>query len=156
MRLRLLLGVLFVWSVPLCSQEKLSVEKFSWLAGCWDGSNAKKENLEQWMKPSGGMMLGMSRTVKGGKVIEFEFMRIHQEPDGDIMYTADPSGQKEASFKLISTDPHELVFENKEHDFPQRIAYRLEKDGSLKAWIEGKSEAKDLKIEFPMKKVGCK
>jgi len=155
MKLYLLLGVMCVLSIQLRSQGKPSLERLSWLAGCWDGSTAGKENLEQWMKPSGGTMLGMSRTVKGGKTTEFEFMRIHQESNGDIFYTANPSGQKEASFKLLSKDSTGLIFENKEHDFPQRIVYRLENDGSLKAWIEGKLNGRDMRIEFPMKRAKC-
>ena len=131
----------YVWlyiiiGLSLHAQDKPAIENLKWLAGCWDGSTDKKENVEQWMKPSGKMMMGMSRTVKNGKVTEYEFMRIHQEENGDIFYTANPSGQSEASFKLIQSGEHEMVFQNAEHDFPQRIIYVLEKDGSLKARIE--------------------
>ncbi len=149
-------GMIFMFAFALHAQEsKPKIENFAWLAGCWDGSNDKKETLEQWMKPSGGVMLGTSRIVKNGKNVEYEFMRIHREDNGDIYYTAIPSGQKEASFKLVNNDARQLIFENKEHDFPQRIIYRLEKDGSLLAWIEGKKDGKEMRFDYPMKKVPC-
>ena len=155
MKTFLALGMVCLLVAELQPQERPTLEQLSWLAGCWNGSDAKAENLEQWMKPSGGMMLGMSRTVKGGKVSAFEFLRIHQEVNGDIFYTAIPSGQQQASFKLVNDGRQEFVFENQEHDFPQRIVYRRDSGGSLTAWIEGKSNGKDLRVEFPMKKVSC-
>ena len=45
------------------------------------------------MEPAGRTMLGMSRTVKDGKTLAYEFMRIEQNPDGTIDFTAKPSGQ---------------------------------------------------------------
>jgi Domain of unknown function (DUF6265) len=66
-----------------------------------------------------------------------------------------PSGQEEAAFKLVKFENNEAVFENPEHDFSQRIIYRLEKDGSLAAAIEGMSKGKLKRIDFPMKRVKC-
>ncbi len=99
-------------------------------------------------------MLGMSRTVANGKTVAFEFIQI-REQDGDIFYIAKPSGQEEASFKLVKYENKEAVFENPQHDFPQRIIYRLEKDGTLAAAVAGTSKGKFKKIEFPMKRAKC-
>jgi hypothetical protein len=107
------------------------------------------------MKPAGGTMLGMSRTVSNGKTVEFEFIRIRQDGNGEIHFIAKPSGQKEASFKMINAGKREVTFENPEHDFPQKIVYRLEKDGSLGARIEGTSKGKTKAIDFRMEKVSC-
>jgi hypothetical protein len=107
------------------------------------------------MKPAGRMMLGMSRTVSNGKTVEYEFIRLHQEETGDIFYTAHPSGREEASFKLVKLEKNLAVFENPEHDFPQRIIYKLEDGETLKARIEGKSKGKERGVDFPMKRVAC-
>ena len=48
-----------------------------------------------------------------------------------------------------------VVFENPQHDFPQRIIYRLEKDGSLLARIEGVNQGREKGINFPMKRAKC-
>jgi hypothetical protein len=107
------------------------------------------------MTPSGGTMLGMARTVAKGKTVEYEFIRLHEEENGDILYTAHPSGQAEASFKLIRCEKELAVFENPGHDFPQRIIYRLNADGSLAARIEGRKGGKERGVDFPMKRVTC-
>ncbi len=99
-------------------------------------------------------MMGMSRTVVGGKATEFEFLQIRQQGT-DIFYVAKPSGQAEASFKLIRHSEREAVFENPTHDFPQRIIYRLQPDGSMTARIEGKTNGTERGIDFLMKRVSC-
>ena len=51
------------------------------------------------------------------------------------------------------------MFENRAHDFPQRVGYRLTPAGGLEAWIEGvKPGAKAtavLRLEFPYERVRC-
>jgi len=88
-------------------------------------------------------MFGISRTVADGKTMEFEFMQIRQEPGGGILFIAKPSGQPEATFKLIKGGDREVIFENPQHDFPQRVIYRLQSDGSLLGRIEGVSKGKE-------------
>ena len=121
--------------------KKLSVEDLKWLGGCWESNRNNRIVEEVWMKPAAGMMLGLGRTTVNGKTAEFEFMRIHEE-SGEIVFTSKPSGQTETSFKLISANAEDLVFENPQHDFPQRVIYRKQADGSLLARIEGEMKGK--------------
>jgi len=107
------------------------------------------------MKPAAGAMIGMSRNVIKGKLREWEFLMIKEDTDGKVYYVAKPSGQAEASFKLIKSTPTESIFENPEHDFPQRIIYRHESDGSLLARIEGTIQGNQKGVDFPMKRVKC-
>jgi hypothetical protein len=130
-----------------------SIEKMSWLAGCWKGDGPDSDSLEQWMQPAAGLMLGISRTVKDGRVREYEFMRI-TEANGSLVYTAIPSGQAQASFTLISDSDREFVFENKAHDFPQRIIYKANNE-KLLARIEGTINGQSRQIDFPMTRVNC-
>lgn len=131
------------------------IEDFAWLAGCWERNADGQQLSEQWMKPSGKLMLGMGRRVKDGKTIFYEFLQIRQNPDGNIYYVALPSGQKEASFKLTSRDDKEAIFENPEHDFPQRVVYRLQGKDSLLAYVEGLDLGKQRKEEFSLKRIAC-
>jgi len=135
-------------------QPARSVDQLAWISGCWGGRDTNRVYSEHWMKPEGGLMLGMSRTIVGGKATEFEFLQIRQQGT-DIFYIAKPSGQAEASFKLIQNSKQEVVFENPAHDFPQRIIYRLLPDGSMTARIEGKMNGGERGIDFPMKRVPC-
>src|SRR3954469_18054887 len=137
--------ILLVFCCSLASAEEKDIwTPVSWLAGCWTGTG-KEQSLEQWMAPAGGMMLGMSRTIVAGKPTEFECMRI-VETDGKLYFIAKPSGQAETRFTLIKSSSMEAVFENTHHDFPQRVIYRLQPDGSLVARIEGSANGKQQAV----------
>ena len=131
------------------------IAALSWLSGCWQQQSAEIGSIESWLAPAGGTMLGMSRTVKGGKTIAYEFMRIHALADGKLAFTAQPSNQTEATFAALRVGHQEIVFENKGHDFPQRIIYRLAAPGKLSARIEGTREGKERGIDYPLTKVPC-
>lgn len=134
---------------------KVSIGDLAWLAGCWEANLRGREVSEQWMKPGGGIMLGMARTVSQGKAAEFEFTQIREDKDGAIFYVAKPSGQAEASFKLIKLENKGVVFENPEHDFPQRIIYRLQPDGSLFARVEATVKGQLRGIDYPYQRAKC-
>src|SRR4030095_9009925 len=95
----------------MAAQDKPDIVQLGWLAGCWEGQIGRVRIEEQWNKPAGGTMLGLSRNMKDGKVIFSEFMRINQQ-DGKIVYTA-RIGTKAAPtpFELKSMSPDEAVFE---------------------------------------------
>lgn len=131
-----------------------ALDRLVWLAGEWRLERAGRVTDEQWMAPAGGVMLGMSRAVAKGKVVEHEFLQIREGPGGDLFYVALPARQKETTFKALSQSDTEIVFENKEHDFPQVIGYRLNADGSLLAWIEGpRSDGTTRRVEYPYRRV---
>ena len=153
--LALLLAAVLSHSLSFAQEQKPKIEDFAWIAGCWERAGNNREMREHWMKPAGGTMLGMNRTVANGKTREYEFLQIRQEESGEIFYVALPSGQKETRFKLVKHAAREAVFENPEHDFPQRIIYRLEQDGSLFARIEGTMQGQEKGMDFPMKRAAC-
>lgn len=134
--------------------QKVSIEELSWLAGCWESAGGEPRVDEQWMTPRGGLMLGMGRTVKGGVATQFEQMRI-REQEGSLVFTSKPSGQEEASFAAIEVTSSRVVFENKTHDFPRRIIYRRNDDGTLAARIEGEKAGKIAGFDFPMRRAAC-
>jgi hypothetical protein len=101
------------------------------------------------MAPAAGVMLGMSRTIAKGKVLEHEFMQIREGPGGMLFFVAQLTGQPEATFQHSSLTEAEVVFENTLHDFPQRISYTRQSDGGLVAALEGpNSDGTTKRIEF--------
>jgi hypothetical protein len=152
-RIFVALGLLLLFGAPARAQS--SLKDLSWLAGCWEGKDSNREFSEQWMKPGGNIMLGTGRTILKGKKLQYEFMRIKQEDSGEIHYIPKPSGQQEASFKLISVSGGKFTFSNPEHDFPQRIIYGLEKRIWLVARIEGTINGKLESEDYRMKRVPC-
>ena len=127
----------------------------AWLEGCWSAVGGEKGSGEQWTGPAGGMMLGMARTIRNGKVAQYEFMRIAPGQDGKPAFFALPSGQPETAFALVRQDATTLVFEAPHHDFPQRVIYRRGANGKLDARIEGKMDGKDAAMDFPLQRSAC-
>jgi hypothetical protein len=133
---------------------KPTLQDLAWLAGHWRIEQADRVVDEHWMAPAGDLMMGMARNVQAGKVREYEFTLLRQEPNGDIVYVASPSKQSEATFKLTSLRNGEAVFENPQHDFPKKVVYARQPDGSLLAWIEGPGrDGKPRRVEYPYKRV---
>lgn len=140
------------------TQTKSTQEGFgeiAWLAGCWQGKAGKFEFVEQWMRPGGGVMLGMGRTLMDGKLSSHEAMRIEIDADGSLTFVAKPFDKPEARFPALVRDAGGVAFENPKHDFPQRIIYRRQADGSLLARIEGMRGGQLRGVDYPMQRAAC-
>nr|WP_316786013.1 DUF6265 family protein [Pedobacter frigiditerrae] len=59
---------------------------------------------------------------------------------------------KTVKFKLISFEERLFIFENKAHDFPQRIVYENKGKDKLFAWIWGTMSGKKSKMEYSYQK----
>lgn len=129
------------------------IARLSWLQGCWQAVSGERTVEEQWMAPRGRSMVGVSRTVGGDALVGYELVVVREE-GARLTYQAHPSGQPSAVFasKLIAEET--VVFENPQHDFPQRIGYQR-KGADLLAWIEGEQGGKARRIEFPYRRVAC-
>lgn len=131
------------------------IEKLAWLAGCWRPASGDAGSGEQWTALAGNTLFGVSRTVKQGRTVEFEFMQLRYLPDGTLVFIAQPSGQATTVFPLLRISDREAVFENLQHDFPQRVTYAREGEAKLLASIEGTRQGVLRRIGFPMVRVSC-
>lgn len=140
---------------PALAQGTDPLAAAAWLAGCWAAEGKEAGSGEHWMPPAGGTMLGVGRTVKNGKTVDFEFMQLRSTAEGKLNFVALPSGQRETTFVLVPNTPEALVFENLQHDFPQRVIYRWVSSERLVARIEGMHSGVLRGIDFPMKRTAC-
>jgi hypothetical protein len=125
-----------------------------WLAGCWKADGGEAGSGEYWMEPAGGTLLGISRTVRKGRTVAYEFMRI-QEEDSLLVFIALPSGQELARFPCTALTERRAVFENPSHNFPQRVIYELRGVDRLVGKIEGIQRGTAKTVEFPMTRIPC-
>ena len=144
---------LVLWTFFTAQEPVPTVKDVAWIAGCWGVDRNGRHVSEQWMPPDGGTMMGVSRTVAGGKTTEWEFLIIREGAKG-LEYVAKPSGQAEATFTAATASARVVVFENPAHDFPKRVVYKRDGD-TLTAAIEGPMNGQNRRIEFPYKKISC-
>lgn len=136
------------------TQSASGIERAAWLAGCWERGSGDRTTEEQWMAPRGDAMVGMNRSVRDGRMVAYELVIIRTDMTG-LVYEAHPSGQAAAQFPAILVSDTALVFEDPEHDFPQRIGYGRVGTDSLAAWIEGDRGGETRRIAFPFRRVPC-
>lgn len=112
------------------------VQRLAWLEGRWSGEKDGVSSEEIWTAPRGGVLLGLHSDVKGGRLVSWEFLRIARTDDG-VSYFASPRSAPPTAFRLVEAGEGRAVFENRQHDFPQRILYWLDAAGALHARVEG-------------------
>ncbi len=139
--------------VTTAAQTPKGVQRVAWLQGCWELTTPERVVEEQWMAPRAGSMMGMSRTVRGGKLAAYEMVVIREEGQG-LAYEAHPSGQPVATFLSTAISGSRVVFENPSHDFPQQVGYEL-KEATLVGWIAGTQNGKPRRVEFPYRRGRC-
>lgn len=146
--------LLLLFSATIFAQEtNFKIESLGWMSGCWQSKDGSIS--EFWTSVAGGSMLGAGRTIKNGKLVDYEYLRIVQDEKG-IFYIARPKANaEETPFKLNKLTANEAVFENAAHDFPQRIIYRLDNGKDLFARIEGNNKGKFMGFDFPMSRIKC-
>ena len=70
---------------------------------------------------------------------------------GSLVYLASPKGrQPPTPFALKSVTADGVVFENTEHDFPQRIIYQRGPEGGLTMRIEGLENGREKTMQWDM------
>lgn len=146
--------ILLLWLLSVAQAEG-DVQSLGWMAGCWEVRNPSGTFSieEMWTRPAGGTMLGAGRTIRDGKTIFSEFLRIAAE-GGKLTYFARVGTTGVTPFPLLKMTDSEVVFENPTHDFPQRIQYR-KVAGGLIARIEGVEKGKEKHQDFPYRRVAC-
>jgi hypothetical protein len=100
-------------------------ERLGWLVGDWCTEPRQGRQIcEHWAPMAGGEMRGTSEVRRGSTASPEEAMRIRDDA-GTYVFHAEPKGQAPADFRAVSRDaePYQLTFENRAHDYPQRVRY---------------------------------
>jgi hypothetical protein len=133
-----------MFGMPLAAEDRVAraaIDELAWLSGNWASEPGAVVFEERWTSPAGGAMLAISRTLKGDRMVAFEFLRI-VERDGRLIYIAQPGGRPPTEFAMTAIEKQAVTFENPAHDFPKMIRYTLRADGTLEARVsDGGSKA---------------
>lgn len=133
-------------AIALLASGADDVAKLDWLAGTWVQEKDGVVVRETWLAPKDGVMAGVGQTNRPGRPAFVEYVRISAEPAG-ATFTATLPGQAPTPFVLLPRPEGEAVFENKAHDFPQRVFYRRCGE-ELCAGVEGEVDGKVRREEW--------
>jgi len=128
---------------------------FKFMAGCWRGAAGEGSVIEEYYTaPTANVMLGVTRYLRGDRVIGFEFTSIVRE-DSAIIVTPRPEGQKPVPFRVIRLAEGSAVWQNPNHDFPRLVSYRRLAGDSIIARIEGPGPGGTRSEEWRMGRMRC-
>lgn len=149
LKLFILIVVLFGFSSPQAELDKI-FKSISQIKGGWKMETRKGAIYEEWSLGDNQNLVGNSYKLKNSDTTLLEDLEI-QIKANSIYYISkvvDQNEQKPIYFKLIKSKNNIFVFENKQHDYPQRIIYKFVSNDSLVARIEGSKLNKSLSSEF--------
>lgn len=144
------------WNAALTNEVAATatgIGRVAWLQGCWEAVSQDRIIEEHWTAPRGESMMGVSRTLRDGALADYELMVLREEGDG-LVFEAHPSGLSMVAFAATTIGEQSVVFENPQHDFPQRIGYERQGERLL-SWIEGTQNAEVTRFEFPYRRAAC-
>jgi len=120
------------------------------LVGVWEGPLGEGRYREVWTQVTVNTYEGVARMIQGEKVLSEEQMRLTFFA-GQWLLIASTGDTRITSFVRVEVKDGVWVFENKEHDFPQRIGYHVEGD-VLRAYIAG-SDDQAQRMDFLLQRV---
>lgn len=128
--------------------------KLYFLEGEWVMPYKEGELVEKWNKKSDKILDGETFYFKENQKLSLENITLRLK-DARIFYTANVKDNNESEpvpFTLIEIDKNKFIFQNKEHDFPQRIIYEIKSYNEFTATVEGETDNGEKKIVYNFKK----
>lgn len=95
---------------------------------------------ERWRRTDDAFYSGIGFVMAGLDTVFIEHLNISADSTGTVAYRVRVPSQnagEEVDFVLTGCRGDSMVFENPAHDFPTRIAYILEADGTWIARVSG-------------------
>ena len=141
-----ILAALAACASVLAFAQAPATADLAWMSGSWVQDKPGEKVSETWLGPGNGMLAGVNLTTWTGGRKTFEFLRIADTPTGPS-YFASPGGRAPVEFRMKELGDRRIVFENPQHDFPQRILYWREGE-QLLARVEGTAGGKEKREEW--------
>lgn len=116
-----------------------SVDEILWILGNWESRGETSISTESWTRTGEIFLEGKGRSFALPDFSQTFSESIHIAPlAGDLYFTAKVAhNEYPVSFRLTTCSEDSAVFENSEHDFPQRIAYQLEAADKMRVDVSG-------------------
>ncbi len=147
----------------ICSSCNNKIEKntdkqilsLQWIIGEWSGEIDGNIFIEKWEKNDDstykgiGLFISKNDTSKEQLTLALRNNQLYYIPRVE-----NQNGNEEIPFKLTkSIGNNQWIFENKEHDFPQKINYTKVNDKKFIALISGENKGKIISRKFTFQKL---
>lgn len=149
---KILLLITSAVAMPAHGTELNDINALSWMSGSWVGSFHGRPMEAQYSSANGGVIVGYTKIYNGDQSEFFEFEKF-QVVDGRIELSPSPFGHQGVPFAIQSISATKAVFENPQHDFPNRIIYELKPNGEMFARIEGQKNGQFVFENFNFQRV---
>ncbi|MEL7124372.1 MAG: DUF6265 family protein [Bacteroidota bacterium] len=152
--MRYLLFCLFLFFLLSCNKQT-NIQQIEWLIGKWENQTTKGSIYESWEKKSPNELRAISYKLSGSDTLFLETIQILQEEDGLFFIPTVPSQNQglPIRFKMTSFTETDMTFENPDHDFPQKINYKMISTDSLVAVVSAIHNGKEDRRFFKMRRV---
>lgn len=149
-----LLLTLSLFANASCQNRKLFKE-LRLLAGTWRMETPRGPLFEEWKVVNKKAMNGKSYKLNGRDTLLLENIKLIKNTSGFyyIPTVSDQNNKQPVPFKMINNQNSSFTFENKQHDFPQRIIYKIVNRDSVVARIEGTKGGKESYSDFFYKRL---
>lgn len=135
--------------IVCCSSHDDPFKNLDKLTGLWTMNTDQGPLYEEWSRQINNSMYGKSYMINGNDSIVLELVELKKQGDSVVFepIVKGQNNEKPVSFKLVNTDTA-FIFENKNHDFPQRVIYKFIGNDSIVARLEGKKDGQEGSVEF--------
>ena len=142
-----IIALVILFATNIFAQDDSIIKLFP---GKWKMDVVNVEVYEEWQLVNENELIGISYSIEDGVKNINESLYLKKFAD-QWAYVAVPKNQNIALFALIEHSPKTFLFENMEHDFPQKISYEFHKDGRMTAAIQGEVNGEIKRKEFSFK-----
>ncbi len=151
MKTQFLKASLFCTSLFLfqsCSDDKsLSLKDLKWMLGKWESKTDEGILYEDWNKLNDSTFNGHAYAISLDGDTTFNENAKVVLRNGTIIYSVTVNNEESTDFTLVDNE-QQAVFENINHDYPQRIIYKSLSSDSLFARIEGTVDGAEEAEDF--------
>lgn len=146
--------ILLLTAVIVGGGDLPHMNQVAWLRGCWEAPTREGTIEAQWLPPRASSMLGVSRTIHGSRLVDYEMALIRERGD-QLSYETHPSDGEPDLFLSVAIETRKVVFENLKPRFPSRVGFELTAPDRLLAWIDSPQGPQGRRVEYRYVRVAC-
>ncbi len=150
--------IIAIIGISTCKAQVGNDTTFNWLIGKWEAQTKEGKFFEYWSKANCMLEARAGELVKKDTVFK-EYLSLTKIKNY-WCYIPVVGKQAPIAFTLKEILPADkagknwmFIFENREHDFPQRIIYEYISLDHFKAKVEGILHDQEMKEEYDLKRI---